>query len=398
MCRIEVFNLVFPDGHSEQREQVLNTCPRGTPSQPCHRREYVHLHRDRLATPEDIEEHARRHAPIIEPRRRIEPRPENRAKPKSILQNLSINFKMWKPFSPKEKQKKTKRRDLTIERRRRPDGQMSIVERLPRAPSPPPAWAPREQEPIIIPSSPRRIRNRSREAEERVRPRRRPPRQVVIHQSSESSDSSDEVQSVSPPEPTRRHVRPQRARSHSPVSRAYAAEQEARGEREKRRRAERVAQAEHDARMRAERAYSEELRQQRRIEMERRLQLESADRARRRQEQEDHERRERARRIQEQVDIDAIRRVHALRAEQERFPRREAVQRPITVHNPDDFDERGNIFLNSAVREANMTRFERNAPRPQSGSLRRRNTVDGSHRRPYEHGHRRHQGRQGGSG
>lgn len=398
MCRIEVFNLVFPDGHSEQREQILNTCPRGTPSQPCHRREYVHLHRDRLATPEDIEEHARRHAPIIEPRRRIEPRPEDRAKPKSVLQNLSINFKMWKPFSPKKKPKKTKGRDLAMERSRRHDGQISIVERLPRAPSPPPAWAPREQEPVIIPSSPRRIRNRSREPEETVRPRRRDPRQVVIHQSSESSDSSDEAPSSSPPEPTRRHERPQRARSLSPRRRADAAEQETRREREKRQHAERVAQAEHDARMRAERTYSEELRQQRRIAMERRLQLESADRARRRQEQEDHERRERARRIQEQEDINAIRRIDALRAEQERLAGRQAARHPITIHNPNDFEERGNIFLNSAVREANMTRFERNAPRPQGGALWRRNTLDGSHRRPYERGHRRHQGRQGGSG
>ena len=391
MCRVEVFNLIYPDGHSEQREQVLNTCPRGTPSQPCHHREYAHLHRDRLATPEDIDEYARRHAPIIEPRRHTESHPERREKPKSLLQGLSLSLKMWKPFSPKEKQKKMKRRNLAIESRRH-DGRLSVVEHLPRAPSPPPAWAPREQQPVIITSSPRRVRDGSGHGEGTVRPRRRPPRDVVIHHASEPHESSDDTRTPSPPERTRRHERPQRARSLSPIRRANAAEQEARREKEKRHRAEKNAQSEHEARMRAERIYHEELREQRRIAIERRPEIESADRARRRQDQENHERRERARRDQEQEDIAAIRRTDAMRAEQERLARRQAAQSPIIVHNPNDFEERGRAFLNSAVREANMTRFERNAPilRPPGRSLWRRNTVDGSHRRPYEGGHVRH--------
>ena len=408
MCRVEIYNLVFPNGHIEQRQRVVNTCPRGTPSRPCHRLEYVHLHRDHLATPADIDEYTRRHVPIVEPRRSIEARPRVRDKPNSILEGFSIKFKMWKPFSSKEKKKhkKSSKRTLTVERRRRPDDQIGIVEHLPPAPTPPPAWVPQEREPIIIPSSPHRVRDRPQEAERTTRPPRRRTRQVVIHQTRESSESSNSIESNGlgeslPSEPIRRHERPHRNRPLTPVSHLGVREQTTQHERERRRHAERVAQAEHEARMRAERACDEELRQQHRIEVERQLQLESAERARRRQEQEDHERRERARRLQEQEDINAIRRMGASRPEQERLARRQTVRHPTTVHNPDDFEERGAAFLNSAMRGANRARFERNASdiRPlQAEGLWRRNTVDGSHSRPYGGSERRHQRRQGGSG
>ena len=47
MCVVEQYISVFPDGRRENRERVI-TCPRGTPSHPCSRREYINLNVERL--------------------------------------------------------------------------------------------------------------------------------------------------------------------------------------------------------------------------------------------------------------------------------------------------------------------------------------------------------------
>ncbi|KAL9629309.1 MAG: hypothetical protein Q9164_006934, partial [Protoblastenia rupestris] len=82
---------------------------------------------------------------------------------------------------------------------------MRVVEQIPRAPTPPPAWVPRA-EPKIVESVPRRERGRSTNKEEAKRRRKRRPRQVIIHQASD-----EEEDTPSPPEPTRVHERPQRS-------------------------------------------------------------------------------------------------------------------------------------------------------------------------------------------
>ncbi|KAL9101037.1 MAG: hypothetical protein Q9163_003652, partial [Psora crenata] len=335
MCKVEIYNLLFPDGHSERREQVVNTCPRGTPSVPCHRRDYVYLQRDRLATPHDIDEHARPNITVIEPARPQGYQPKKRQRPKGVWDGLSIEFTMWNPFSSKPKAKAKPKRS-----RKQTEGQLAFVEPIPRAPSPPlppppppPRYVPRD-EPIIIESAPRRERRRPAENEEkssqRRRWRRRPPPQVVLHHSNHSSDEEEE-ETPSPSESTRMHVRPRGARSLSPMRRAATTAKASHDEQGRHRRAE---QADHEAHVRAERRASaerrshEKPRQQRdhhRIEDEERrglrFRLESAEKTQKREAQEEAERAEQARRRQERVDMEALQRAQrflgTLRAQHE---------------------------------------------------------------------------------
>ena len=374
---------------------MLNTCPRGTPSAPCSHRERVHLHRDRRAMQGDIEERARREALIIEPRHIQPSKPVRKKKRPSLLDGLSIGFKMWKPFSSKEGKRA---------RRRTPAPQVSVVEYLPRAPTPPPAWVSGEQ-PIIIESEPRRNEGQP-ENEGGAKPQRK-NKPVVLHQ--DSSDSDDET--LSSPEPTRVHERPQSARSLSSVGRAEV-EKALRHETELRLRAERTAKAERKARIRAEKdAWEEEQENLGRIKNVERPRLETAERARRLRGREEAERAEQARIRQEQEDIQAIRRADRIRIPREEQAsdarRRRRQPRPTTMHQDlNDFERRGDAFIDNAIansiRAENMARFERTAPRsyrrPQGDGLRRRGTVDGSGRRQYEGPRRRHERRFGGSG
>ena len=406
MCRIEVFDLHFRDGHVERREQLVNTCPRATPSAPCRRTEYVYLHQDRFASQADEDVYARQTAPIIEPSRRRTTPLRKEKKRRSLLDNFFIEFRMWHPFSSKKrtKRKESRKRRLAIESSRGPENRIGIVERLPRAPSPPPAWTPHEQQPIIVTASPRRGRSPSPEHRERPRRRRRrrSPVQVVIHQSSDSSKED----TPSPPEPVRKHTRPQRSRSLSPIS----TEEATRRGTEKRQRAIRVTQAEREARERAEgranveRRHNEELQHrpnpQRRLSHQDRPRLETAESTRRRTQRETEERAEAARRHQEQVDLEAHRRVnpeYVARGRDTGLPRHLG-HHPVIVHNHfSDLEERGTAFLNNAYQNA-LRAENRNVAHPRREGLARRETIDASGRRPYEADRRRHERTPGGSG
>ena len=428
MCRIERYNIIFPDNHIEEREQLLNTCPRGTPSNPCRRCEYVTLHNYREATQEDIEERARRLAPEIvpsrppSPDRELRPREEStgslarRKKHRGVLSGLSIGFKSWSPFSSGSSKKRrgmAAGKKPTIERTSRREGGITLVERPPRAPTPPPVRRVPGIEPKLVEIVPKTHRHGSGERDKKHKKDRRKPRKqvVVIHQNKRSDDSSDESSSSeddppSSPEPTRTHRRPKGPRSPSPASRAVA-EKAARYEKDKAAREkdradrfERIANAEHTARIRAEQDHDNEIRRERRrtIEAEQeRLRLESEDQQRRRQEQEEWERHataSSAQRRQWQEDAERLRPPHAPNP-----PRH-----PVAIHQrTSSFAQSGSDFqdsaLQAAIRRRDLERSDSDAGRPQSEALRRRRTVDGTHGRPHDGrnrgGHER--GRYGGS-
>lgn len=379
----------------------MNTCPRARPGAPCHRTEYVDLHQDRFASQADEDDFARRTASVIEPRRPQTTALRKKRRPASLLDNFSIDFKLWNPFSSKKKKKRKESRE--IERTRGPDSRIGMIERLPRAPSPPPAWTPHEQQPFIVAASPRRGRSQSPGPRERPRRRRRrSPVQVVIHQSSESSKED----TPSPPDFVREHTRPQRPRSSSPIG----AEETMRREKEKRERAERVAQAERQARERAERRasaerrYNDDLRQrvnaQRRLSHEDRPRLETAEGARWRMQREADERAEVARRRQESLDLEAYRQAHqpGQISRGGIIPPRPLAQHPVTVHNHfGNLEDRGSAFLNSAY-EGALRAEHRNVGTSRGEGLRRRGTVDGGGRKLHEGERRRHERRPGGSG
>lgn len=418
MCRIERYNLIFPDGHSELREQLVNTCRRGTPSSPCHHREYVQVFRDRFATREDNDEYLRRTAPLIEPTRGPTLKEIRKSeKPKSVLQNLGIGFKMWHPFSSERK-----KRYFFEEPSRRLPNQVIVVEPLPRAPSPPPAWTSWPQEPCCVTAEPRRDCGRptNRHGEEKKpkekkpkgkkpkekKPKRKPAGKsdtVVIHQAKkkpkksrrksevEESDS-DSYSDFSPDngfssERVRPFQRPRR--SPSPVPIIITPNRQLERERKRRREAERltertqqIAQAEHDARISAERDAAAERRQQRRIAHQ--LRLESAERAARRAADEEEQR---AR------DRDIIRRRDM---QVEGLIYRQRI-RPVDLHHDDQMmGAIGDAFIDRAIAnaEANMRRNAVPLPRGgrgDRGGLMRRHTGDGTRGRGYG-GYRRGHG------
>ena len=364
MCRIESYNVIFPDGRSETREQIVN-CPRGTPSAPCHRREYVNLFRDRQATQEDLDDYARRHAPVITPPRQsdFEPREPQRSslvrrkKHRGVLGGLSIELKLWNPFSSKEKDKKK----MAVQSSRRPDHRVNIVERMPQAPMPPPAWEPRDGlEPNIIEAIPQKQLKEARGREQKTRKHRKHRPKPIVHQEISRSDSSSEEDTSPSPQPTRKHHR-QRPRTPSPATRAaIEAEKTSRYEKQ---RADRNAEAQKEARIRAQKEHDDEIRREdRRIAHEERLRLESEEHKQRAEEQQ---------RRQYEEDRRLL------------HPRSEARDRPpysptrprrdVAIHNPTPtFEESGDSYLDSLVEDA-----------------RRRQSQDGSHnarRGPSGHG------------
>ena len=435
MCRIERYNLIFPDGHSEVREQLLNTCPRGTPSSPCHHREYVQVFRDRFATREENDEYLRRTAPLIEPSRGPSLREiQKREKPKSVLQNLGIGFKMWHPFSSEKKEKERQKKYIIKERSRRSPHQITVVEPLPRAPSPPLAWTPRPQEPFYMTAEPQRERgrptNRHREEQEpkEIRPKRKPARRhttVIVHQEKkkpkkssrkhEESDSDSDSDSGSDSEDndsSSKRVRPYQRphRSPSPVPVIITPNPELERERNRRYRAERnteraqrTAQAEHDARIRAEHDAATEQREQRRIAHQDRLRLESAERAARRATDEANQRMRDAQEQQRLLDLETIRRKNMQAVGlTSRQPTR---YRPVSLHQHDDqmMGAIGDAVIDRAIAnaEANMRRNAGPPPRGGRGGrggLMRRNTTDGTRGRGHGGNWRGHErGRYGGS-
>lgn len=434
MCRIERFGIIYPDGTRERREQVVH-CRRGTHSQPCRHNEVVVLG-DRLALASDLRPPMQPRIVPIEPRdfesSRI--RPSSREKPRGPTEGMALNFKFWNPFSSKNKEKKEKTQYYIVRRTKKPEPRPAIIQHQPPIPPPPETHfvtPVRGESPVVIPIQPpdHYIPHHNQNPEREPRRRRR-PHPVVIHRSSEEEEDEDE--SPSPPEANREHGR--RTRSLSPISR-YEAEKEIirqielrQRELRQRERQERVQREEREARERAEnlerlerqrereeqidrqerlgqerretrqrqrlaverearRQQEEREREQLRIlqEQEDRERLRAADRARRHQEEEDNERRRAA-------DRDRFRRLRDEQArrqyaEPQRYPRARQAniprppRHPVFVHQHEGPLDRGERFIQHAIRAENLRQFERRAGRPHGRyddeGLRRRNTIDG---------------------
>ncbi|CAF9924586.1 MAG: hypothetical protein ALECFALPRED_002792 [Alectoria fallacina] len=439
MCRIERFDVVYPNGTREKREQ-WNHCRRGTRSQPCRYVQVSNLE-DRLASASDLRHEIQPHIIPIEPRdsESSRLRPSSRETPRAPIQGLALNLKFWNPFSSKTKEKNEKTKYFFVRRTREPEPRPTVIKHQSPIPPPPEPYfstSVRGESPVVTPiQHPDYQTTRDLpEREPRRRRRRRRPTPVVIHQMSEE----DRDESPSPPEANREHHR--RTRSLSPLSR-YEFEKEVirlrelrqrehreritREEREARERAERVALLERRERQREREEQSEwqerrESRERQRLAAEReaRRQQEERDReeARRLQEQEDLERlraadrarqlrEERARRQQEEEDSERRRaayrdRLRRLRDEQTRRryaeeqrnarARQANIPRPprhhVFVHQNEGHLDRGERFIQDAIRVENLRQFERRAGWPGRGyddgdnGLRRRNTIDGGQR------------------
>lgn len=403
MCRIEQYNLIFPDGHVELRERVLNNCPRGTPGSPCHRREYTRLNRDRYATQADVDEYARNHAVVIAPSPYLTQQSDAQTRPeehslrrhkdhRGVLGGLSLELKLWNPFSSK-----SKKSNRTSQRREQLADQPTLIEIMPEAPMPPPAWVPRDDpKPRIVTREPSR---KTKKTQEERKPktskkdtRGKQSKKPIIHQverrsasdSESSSDSSeDERDSPSTHEPIRIHRRPQAERSSTPSARAAEAAKEARYQKERRDRDLRNAEAERLARQHAQRVHADVIRQEnRRIRQPERRPLESEQIRRERQQREARVEEERAR--QERADIEAIRSQDARDRAVLRQPRG---GRGVTLHQRgNSIEETGQSVLDDAIADARRRREESEASdatregRGGASGLRRRNTTDGTRR------------------
>ncbi|KAL8775321.1 MAG: hypothetical protein Q9209_000328 [Squamulea sp. 1 TL-2023] len=252
------------------------------------------------------------------------------------------------------------------------------------------------------------------------------PTPPITVYSPSNSDSSPSLIS-----PLREHRRP-RARSLS-TNRQYEKRKEAIWERERREHAQQVALAENEARLRAERdaqRFRDErdrerrrndefrTREQRRLEDQRRLRIEDADRERRRRNREEGERRREAifeaerraearrrreeeqRREMDQEEHDRLARQR--RARIPRGPRHAAVVHHHHYHHHErdnndferrareDFEDRGNQFLNDAIRAERARQAwcgptQDLQPRwPVENGLRRRGTIAAGERRFYD--------------
>ena len=416
MCRIEQFGLIYPDGTREGREQVV-PCHWGTRSQPCRHSKVVRLG-DRLVSASDLRPPMQPHIVPIEPQdsERSRHRPSSREKTRGPIEGITLNIKLWNPFSSKKKEKKKEKTRYYVARRtKKQEPRPPVIQYQPPVPPPPGThFVPPVQgePPVIIPIQP------PNDYTTHHPPQREPRRRTVtvVHQSSEES--------ASPPEASREHGR--RTRSLSPISR-YHVEKERQRELEQRLRRERIEREEREARERAEtlailerqrvreeqRQRQEENRQERR-EARQRQRL-AAEREARRQEEKDRvhaaivqeqedrarlraadharqRREERARRYQEEAfrraaDRDRLQRLRDeerryARARQANIPRHP--RHPVFVHQDEDHLDRGERFIQEAIRAENQREFERRARRPRGGyddgGLRRRNTVDGGQR------------------
>lgn len=354
MCRIEVFDVVYPNGPSERREQVV-PCPRGTRSQACRHAQFTRIG-DRFASASDLRPLVQPHIVQIEPRDLESSRPHSGARERNRdrLEGMTLDFKIWNPFSSKKKEKKGKWHYYITREGKKPQPRPPVIQHeVPIPPPPGPFYGPPSgvRSPVVVPIQPPED-HPPHHSPERP-PRRRSPIPTVIHQSSEENEDD----SSSPPEANREHGR--RTRSLSPMSR-YEAEKEIirlreLGERERRAR---IRSQEREARERAailerverqrERDARRERQERRRsrervaAEWEARRQREERDReqARIRQEREDLERltadrarrrrENRARRLQEEEDLERrmmADRARQLREERARQLREEQAQR-----------------------------------------------------------------------
>lgn len=408
MCRIEIFDVIYPNGARERREQLVNCCARGTPHRPCREAQYVNTYQERPASVAELRAVAAGpRTDTITPRgsERSASRPGSNEKEKGVAGGIATVFKKWKRSSWGKSGKANGTKMAFVRPASRERGpRLPIVDYPlpanppPRAPSPPR----RQQEPVmpqIIPIRPSCERERAqdqtrgrRREQERGTRRRRSPQQIIVHQ------SSSEEESASPPTHAREH---RRVRSLSPKSRYEMEKREMHREEVRRQYEKMAAQKQREAHRKAERhAEIQRLETQDRIEFEERKRIESAERARRRREREDWES-EQARRRQELADSQRIAATRARerqlreQEEQDRFERlrRAKIPRrprnPPVVHYPENMEDRGERYIRDAIREANLRQFERRSP-PSAGrrderydgqGLRRNNTTGGTHRR-----------------
>jgi len=267
MCTIEIFDIVYPNGARERREQLVNCCARGTPHRPCRDVRYINTFRERPASVAELRAiGAGPRTETITPRgsERSASRPGSSDKQKGVLGDIATVFKKWKRSSwgKSGKADGTKMAFVRpISRNRGPRPPIidyPLPMNPPRAPSPP-RWQPRPASPRqtepgtprIIPIRPTRERERDRDRErgrrhepEQGTRRRRSPQRIVIHQ------CSSEEETPSPPTASREH---RRSRSLSPNSRYELEKQKMLRDRERRLYAERVAQDQQAAHRRAER-------------------------------------------------------------------------------------------------------------------------------------------------
>lgn len=434
MCRIEQFHVVYPDETRERREQVV-PCRYGTRSQPCRHPEVANLG-DRLASASDLRRPLQPHIVPIEPRdlESSRLRPRSMETSRGPIGGLALNIKFWNPFSSKNKEKKGKMQYYVVRKTKKSERGPAVIQQQPPIPPPPRTqFVPlvRGEHPVVIPMEPpERPPTHHPLGRER---RRRSPIPAVIHQSSEE----DEDESLSPLEANREHGR--RTRSLSPNHRYHVEkerirqrelrqrEYQERIKREEREARERASILEHVHRQRAMEERQEQIRQQRREDRQRqrlaneweaRRQQQLEEQARVVREQEDLERlREvaRARILQEQEDLERLReaerarqlreerawrhqeewrlrdeqarrqyeeRQRYARAHQANIPRRP--RHPVFVHPNEDRLDRGDRFIQNAIRAENLRQFERRAGwargRYDDGALRRRNTIDGGQR------------------
>ena len=434
MCRIEQFDVVYPNGDRDPREQLV-PCHRGTRSQPCRGAQLFRI-RDRFASDSERPPTPPRIIPI-EPRHLGNSRrpSSSRERKRDPITGVTLNFKFWNPFSSKKKEKENVQY-YVVRGKERPRPHPPVMQPYPPIPPPPPEpFVPpvNPEPPIVVPIQPPRGRRR-----------RQAP--IIIQHSSEE----DEDESSSPPEAIRQHER--RTRSLSSIRR-YEAEKERIRQREfrERERREIIRREEREARDRAallerlerqrtrddeerervasierrERREREERRERQRERNERREREErqqdrlrerlaaeqeairqrgiDRERARIQQEREDHEHRRAARRAQQRRE-DIARRLweqedfERERAAEERARYRYEEQRrreraweaniplhprhPVFVHHNDS--DRGDRVIRDDIRAENLRQFERRAERLRGryddGWLRRRNTVDGGRR------------------
>ena len=391
MCKIEQFDVVYPNRYREPREQLV-PCRRATRSQPCRVAKVIRL-KDRFASASESPP-IQPHIVTIEPRdlgnSRL--RSSSMERKRDPITGMTLNFRFWNPFSSKKKEKERRGR-------RRPPPCPPVIHFDPSIPPPPP-------EPCVPPDPPRRWRE---------------PTPITVHHSSEE----DEDGSSSPPEANREHGR--RTRSLSSIRR-YEAEKERirqrefrererleRNIREAREAQERAALVERLERQRArdeerERVASLERRERQREREERRERAALVERLARQREREERERQERrqaqqlredrARRYWEEEDRArrraADRAERQLREEQARYlyaeqRRRDRARqaniplRPrhhVVVHH-DDLDRGDRVIRNdiwAENRRQSERRAERSRGRYDDGWLRRRNTIDGGRR------------------
>ena len=366
MCQIQQFDVVYPDGTRQGREQVV-ACHRGTRSQPCNHTETVRLE-DRPAIRPPMQPHMQPYIVPIAPRDQGSSRlySSSRERTRGPIEGMTVNFKLCNPFSSSKNKERRNHRPPPI-----------ICQPCP------PYWV---KYPDPLPPHP---------------PGNHPPHQSP-HQTPEPeppapTHEEDEDKSSSPPQAHRPHSR--RTRSLSRFRRyeleRYEREKEAIRRRELEERDRRIIRREErEAWERAvslERQERQERRECRRLRAaEQAILQQERDRELARIEQEREDRRaDRARRLWEEDDLERRRAADRARRrweEERRLARAQQANIPRNPRHPvfvyQGYPDRGEQYIQGAIRAEDRRQFERRnewRERYDNGALRRRNTIDGGH-------------------